>query len=183
MRYVGLCMTFLLAVTTLGCSQMVEVKQDFDHYADFESFKTYDWLSQPGEGIPADSEESVERFEFLDTTIREAVRKQLTAKGFTETTENPDILVVYYLGLQDKLGYADFNLDYSTEFRNSDVWHMGGAVLVIELINKETDHLVWRGQGEGAVNVDPTPEMVKKNVNRAVEKIFDQYPPKTLGDR
>ena len=183
MKRFGLSIALCFVAATLGCSQMVEVKQDFDHYADFESFTTYDWLPQPAEESSMEGGEGSAERRNVHSFLEKAIAKELAGKGFVETVDNPDIFVVYYLGMKDKMGQADFNLDYSQEFKNSDVWHMGGAVVVVELVKRDTDHLVWRGQAHGAVNVDPTPEMVEKNVNRAIAKLFEQYPPETLGDR
>jgi len=156
---------------------MVEVSQQFDDGADFASFKTYRWMPRTQVETLDESAEATKRFRFLDSTIKDAVTKQLAEKDFTLVEADPDLLVVYYLGIEDKLGRADFDLNYSAEFKNSDVWHSGGAVLVIELVDPDTDHLVWRGTAEVAPNVDPTEEMVIKNVNRATAKVFEQYPP------
>jgi hypothetical protein len=162
---------------------MVEVRQDFDQYADFDSYTTYSWLPKQEEAINTVSGGWTRENQNLAGHLKTAIAKELAEKEFAAVKYNPDVYVVYYIGVKDKLGQVDYELDYTQQFTNSDVWHKSGAVIVVELINRETDHLVWRGQAHGAVNVDPTPEMVEKNVNRAIGKIFEQYPPETLGDR
>jgi hypothetical protein len=49
---------------------------------------------------------------------------------------------------------------------------------VIDLADARQGKLVWRGMGVKEVNTQANPEKRDKSINKAVEKIFKNYPPK-----
>lgn len=174
MRGLRSCTALFLAFTVLGCSQAMKVDQMFDK-VDFTAFKTYAWMprSEGDVGVPEG------RQKYLEDALTKTIEQQLAAKGFTKVAENPDVLVGYWYGLADQgTGTADFTVDYTNSYSDRKVWESGGGVIRVDLVNPETSKLVWRGIAEGAANIDPKPEMVERNVDRAVTKIFAQYPPK-----
>jgi len=174
MRRLRLCVALLLTFAALGCSRTVNVGQVFDD-VDFTTYKTYAWMPRPegDAGVPAG------RQKYLEDALTKTIEQQLAAKGFAKVAENPDLLVGYWYGLADEeTGSVDFTVDYTTSYSNRKVWESGGGVIKVDLVNPKTARLVWRGTAHAAANVDPTPDMVEKNVDRAVTKIFAQYPPK-----
>ena len=173
MRRFRLRVALFLAFAALGCSQAVNVDQVFDD-VDFTTFKTYAWMPRPegDTGVPTG------RQKYLEDALTKTIEQQLAAKGFAKVSEGSDVLVGYWYGLADEEPRStDFTVDYTTSYSKREVWEGGGGVIRIDLVNPKTTRIVWRGRGEGAVNIDPTPDMVEKNVDRAVTKIFTQYPP------
>lgn len=161
-------------MTALGCSQMVTVKQDFDDYAPFDRFNTYAWLP-----IPADLGSATGKWQQADVAMRQAIDREMADKGFTKVDVNSDVLITYSFGTAEKgTGSGNFSVDYQLDYSNAEVWKTGGGILIIDMVNAKTEKLAWRGTAHVALNVDPTPEMVEKNINRAVEKVMGQYPPK-----
>jgi len=177
MRRIGLCIALLLGLAALGCSQMLKVDQVFDD-VDFATYKTYAWMPR-SEG---DVGVSVGRQKYMEDALTKNIEQQLAAKGFAKVPENPDVLVGYWYGLvEQESGSVDFTVDYTKDYSNRKVWDSGGGVIRVDLVNPKTNNIVWRGTAHGAANIDPTPDMVEKNVNHAVTEIFAQYPPKTQG--
>jgi hypothetical protein len=174
MRRLRLSVALFLAFAAVGCSQAVNVDQVFDD-VDFATYKTYAWMPRPegDAGVPTG------RQKYLEDALTKTIEQQLATKGFAKVSENPDVLVGYWYGLADEEpGSANFTVDYTKSYSNRAVWEGGGGVIRVDLVNPKTTRIVWRGRAEGAVNIDPTPDMVEKNVDRAVTKIFTQYPPK-----
>lgn len=160
----------LMAVALLltGCSQAVDVRQDYDADAHFDQYKTYAWVHPyVGTGQAKDWEDM----------LRIALTNELNAKGLTYAAGKPDIWVDYALGMQTMPGTIDWDKQTLETAKNSAVYTSGGGVLVIDFIDAKRDRMVWRGVGTGAVNVDPSEEIMRRNVNNAVKKVMKQYPP------
>jgi hypothetical protein len=89
----------------LGCSS-VSIKHDYDKDANFAAYKTYAWLA-----VPTDAAGSVkaalERNSLLDKRIKESVNKQMAAKGYTQSADNPDFVLLYHTGAEDKVNVTD----------------------------------------------------------------------------
>jgi hypothetical protein len=50
--------------------------------------------------------------------------------------------------------------------------------LVIDLADARKGQLVWRGMGVKEVDTQAKPEKRDSSINKAVEKMFKNYPPK-----
>ncbi len=174
MTRLGLCFALLLGIVFAGCSQMMEVNQVYSD-VDFATFKTYAWMPRPQGQIG----EPTGRQKYLEDALTKTIEEKLAAKGFEKVSENPDVLVGYWYGLADQeTGTVDFTMEYVNQYSERKLWDSGGGVIRVDLVNPKTNTLVWRGTARGAVNIDPTREMVEKNVERAMSKIFAQYPPR-----
>ena len=167
-----MCLFLCLAFALVGCSQMVEVKTDYDDDARFDAYKSFDWLHKDTESMNLS-----ERWALADTYIREAITREMKEKGITWDAASPDLIVAYSVGMKDKLGHVDFNVDYSAAQSNAEIYKTSGGVLILDLVDAGSDHLVWRGEAKGAMNVDPSPDIMRKNINNMMKKLFEKYPP------
>jgi hypothetical protein len=172
MRNVAICLFLCLILAALGCSQMADVKTDFDDQADFDAFKTFAWVHSDTESMNL-----TDKWKLVDEYIKDAIIKEMGAKGVTLSPGSPDLLVVYTVGMRDKLGQVDFNADYSVDRSNAEIYSEGGGLVVMDLFDAKTDHLVWRGEALIALNVDPSPDIMRKNVNNVIKKLLKNYPP------
>jgi hypothetical protein len=172
MRNIMVCLFVCLTFAAVGCSQMVEVKTDFDDDAKFDTFKTFEWVHKDVDFSNVDA-----KWKMADGYFRDAITKELKAKGITLDAADPDLLVAYSVGMKDKLGHVDFDVDYSENQTNSEIYNTAGGVVIIDLVDADTDHLAWRGEASGAMNVDPSPEIMQKNINKMMKKVFENYPP------
>ena len=180
-------LTLIACVALLGgCSSGLEISNDFDQQLDFTQFKTFQWV--PSKDSGASSQTSG----LIETRIMNAVVDQLTKKGMTQVTSDPDVFVVYHVGTQDKVDVTDYGYSYGGYGRYGGVY--GGAygagtggistynytegTLIIDLFDASTKQLAWRGSGTGVLDENPSPEQLTENVNRAVAAILSQYPPK-----
>ena len=173
MKSLGLCV--LSAVLVAGCGgPMVEVSQKFEKTTDFSSYKSYAWMEgQSRSDIKVGGGRDID----LDGVIRDAVNKQMEAKGFVEVNRQPDVLVKYHAGARNTYYTTNFGMHYHEKVGWSETESVQDGQLTVDLVDAKTETVVWRGTAWGAMNVDPNQTIVNKNVNRAVEKLFKQYPP------
>ncbi len=172
MRNVASGLLVCLILVAFGCSQMADVKTDFDNKADFDAYKTFAWMYSDTESMNLS-----DKWKMADEYMKEAIIREMGAKNVNYAPNDPELMVVYSIGMRNKMGGVDFNADYSMDRTNAEIYREGGGVMLIDLVDAKTNHLVWRGEAQGALNVDPSPEIMKKNINNAVKKILEKYPP------
>ena len=155
---------------------------DFDKTANFASFKTY--AHKDGTKVGQ---------ELIDSRLIAAIETQLAAKGFTKSDAAPDVYVVYHVAFDKQKDISTYSSGYGGGY-GAYGWGYGGGwgggtsttqvrdiligTLVIDLADAKAGKLVWRGMGVKEVDTQAKPEKRDKSINKAVEKIFKNYPPK-----
>ncbi|MHC4912727.1 MAG: DUF4136 domain-containing protein [Planctomycetota bacterium] len=165
----------LLFVLITSCST-ITVTYDYDVEADFASLKTFDWWSVPAE--PGADELAVK-------LARNAVNRQLQAKGFTRAAEYPDFFVALHGGKQTKLDIVDWGYSYGRHRPHGGYWHGRGidayeyqeGTLIVDFVDADTKELIWRGSARAVINPDRTPEQRSEKINEAVSKLLENFPP------
>ncbi|MBF4492310.1 DUF4136 domain-containing protein [Flavobacterium sp. JLP] len=168
-----------------SCSPTVSVTTDYDHAANFGEYKTfavYDLRAQEGQV----NQLNVDR-------VTKAIRAEMIAKGFTETSSNPDLKVNAVSILKNKTQVtADSNFyGYGGMYRPYGYWGggamMGGGSttfntydyvdgsLVIDIVSTKTQKLVW--QGIGNAQIDSKPDNPEEFIAGAIKKILAGFPP------
>ena len=170
-------------ITTLmgffvACSTIYDVQHDYDTQADFESLKTYNWMTV-NENADIDSL-NVER-------VKRAVNAELQAKGYKMTTNDPDFLIAEHLGTKDKVQITSWGYGYgSHRWYRDGYWAPGGITayqyeegsLIIDFIDAKSNKMIWRGVAKADLNHAGTPEENEKLINEAVQRILNNFPPK-----
>jgi len=180
---------FILAAITLLIAQAVIVAQktsyDFEKTANFAAFKTY--ATKPGTPVGQ---------QLIDDRIASAIDTQLTAKGLTKAAANPDVFVVYHMAFDKQQdistyssgagGYGPYGWGWGGGWAGgtstTQVRDILMGTLVIDMADAKKGQLVWRGMGVKEVNTQADPEKRDKSINKAIEKIFKNYPPKVDKD-
>jgi hypothetical protein len=168
-----------LIVFALGCSS-ISVTTDFDNKVDFTRLSTYSWLPNPetpSEGIQAELAQNT----LIEGRVKNAVDAKLASKGIRKTTQDPDMLVAFHTGVQDKVDVRSWGYGYG------GYWGYGGTgvttvnyqegTLILDFIDPKTKELMWRGVGKKVLSEKTTPEKSEKTIREAVEKILEKYPP------
>jgi hypothetical protein len=150
------------------------VTYDFDRAADFSKFRTYQWT----EGTNL-------RDELNHKRVVQAIDRQLVLKGLVQAEPGgkPDVHVAYH---------ASFEKDVQINLMGSG-WggpRFGGmrsgtatteqiltGTLVVDIVDAATQSLLWRGIASNELNANAKPEKRDKDINRAAEKLFKNYPP------
>ena len=151
------------------------VTYDFDRAANFSKFRTYAWTR--GTVLPD---------ELNHARVVRAIENQLAAKGFTrvEAKANSDLLVAYHASFDRNLridGYASgwggprFGGLRSGTATTREILT---GTLVIDMLDASTEKIVWRGLASADLDTSAKPEKREKNINKAADKLFKNYPPK-----
>ena len=153
---------------------------DFDKTAPFAQYRTYA-LEQ---GTPTGND-------LIDKRIVAALEAQLALKGFRKVDVAPDVYVLFHMAFEKEKDIST----YSTgPIYGGYGWGWGGGwgatstdvrvreilvgTLAIDIVDASRKQVAWRGLGTKEVDTDAKPEKRDTNINKAVEKILKNYPPK-----
>ena len=176
----------LLLITISACSS-VKVSQDYDLGQPLPEMKTYQWQAeeqlQTGDARVDNP--------LLDKRIRRAVDRVLAQKGFQKVdADTSDFKVAYQFSINQKTRSDDVQTGFGfgmgsrggfggiTIGTGSTVTTYAEGRLLIDL-NDHRGTLLWRGKGTRFLPEHPNPAKTEKIYNELVEKILEQFPPKT----
>jgi hypothetical protein len=170
---------FILLVALSGCSSL-SVNYDYDQNVEWSKFKTYGWMDVSKR--PSDPNSPLQDTPLLEQRVHNSVDYEMEQRGIT-MGDNPNLLVVYHIGTQEKIQVTDWGYRYSDYYwgyggRQIDVYQFTEGSLVIDLVDAETQNLVWRGTGTGVVDQgQKSPEEMQARANEVINKIMKSFPP------
>ncbi|HEU5290442.1 MAG TPA: DUF4136 domain-containing protein [Cyclobacteriaceae bacterium] len=159
----------------ISCSStQMSVHSDIDPDYDLWTYKTFNW----GRKIDIEAGRNPLYYnELNDKRIKAAVNQELTARGYSFTESDPELIVHYHIIVDDRsvvrtepYGY-NYGPYWTTMKSNIYAYHEG--TLIIDLMDKKSNNLIWRGW---AVSVIDEVEEVDDLIKIAVGKIFKKFP-------
>jgi hypothetical protein len=175
-RWSFLAILFLLV--GVGAVAAQEVTYNYDYDTDFAKFKTYKWVS-------IKNAQQVD-----DITARQitaSIESALAKKGLTKTdADNADLYISYQtaIGAQKQLNAYGTGWGYGPRWGGG----MGTATVTQETIKTGTldldmydssnKRLVWRGAVSKTIDPGAKPDKRQKNLDKALDKLLKNYPPK-----
>lgn len=173
----------LLALACLASPVIAEkARVDFDHGRKFSSYKTYSWAPAPG----ADSADVLFPNQLMRERIQRFVDEALAARRLKRVEKGGDIVVDYHLQVSMTPQFTTF----TNSFGSGCCWgwdNWGSAIstttvdpiylgtLIVDLRDAHQQQLVF--QGVATENISSKPERNTRRLNRAVNRIFEKYPP------
>ena len=172
-------LAFILLVSLGALGQKIHVNT-YDPTADFSKFKTYAWAPHGAVAHP-----------MLAADIIGTIEDELTQRGLTKVTSNPDLIIQVYGSIDQESSFNSMDPLYNATggippfdpsfsgpalagtWGNTTVTIHKGE-LVIDLINANARKLVWRGMSQQ--NLSTNPEKLESQVQNAIVKMFKQYP-------
>ncbi|PRY14766.1 uncharacterized protein DUF4136 [Pontibacter ummariensis] len=176
-----------------GCAVTETV--NYDPTANFSEFQTFGFYQ---ENPAAEQDIAAGNYNtLLDQYLKSAIRQTLSAQeGLTYDATNPDLKVAYDVSVDTETnvntnyafapgfgyGYSywygyrynyGFN-NFPTAYRTINQYKEG--TVVVDLVNAETNELVWRGVGEAVV--DMTGNISQETINQIISEVLEEYPPK-----
>lgn len=168
-----------------SCAPIVNVTTDYDKATNFSEFKTfsiYDLKAQEGQVSQLNADR-----------ITNAIRSEMIAKGFVESTNRPDLRVNAITLIKNKetvtastnfYGYGGMYRPYSywgggTMMGNTTVstYNYIDGSLMIDIVSAKTNKLIW--QGTGNAQIDNKLDNPNEFISSAVKKIMNGFPPGT----
>ncbi len=172
--YLFLCFFTLSAIT--GCAPLsvtsdISIEVDYDQGADLDSYKTFTWmgtllsLNDPeGRWQPRDYS--------LTDLAEKAIEMELTIRGITRTNAQPDLKVLYAIGV-DMVPEAG---SPEEEKRNELVKALPRGALGVFLLDSTTGLRVWAGVASGNVMETPDRETSTRRIEYALKEMFRKFP-------
>lgn len=181
MRFFATLIAGGLLLVAAGCGTSIQTNYDYDTNANFDQYRTYDWIPLP-QPEPGSARQAAQRNDLLDKRIKNHVNAQLEERGMTIDADAPDMLVIYHVGVQDKVQVTDWGYRYSDYYwgwggREIDVYNYEEGTLILDFVDASTQNLVWRGAGSVALGSNTNPEKQDELVRKVVGKIMSKYPP------
>jgi len=160
----------------MSCST-VRVSSDYARQTDFSQYQTYNY-SEASMKLPVQ--------EINRERIMQAIDREMTARGFTKSND-PEVLVDLHAkaetkqetsamtDVDDQINWA---WDYAAGFDGPpvNVYEYVEGTLFVNMVEAVSEKIVWQGIGRGAISGNISPEKREENINRAVSKIFEEYP-------
>lgn len=177
------CITLLGAAGTIA-ARAQQVSTDYDHDANFETYHSFSF---------AKVETSNPLFK---SRVEDAITQDLQAKGLQRVPSGGDIAITAIGDVRNQQEYTTFynGLGPGFGYRGWGGWSGGwgnGAgglsttttqtvpigTLMVDLYDTRTHNLVFRGRATDQLHVKHTEKNIDI-VNKAVDKMFDKFPPK-----
>ncbi len=161
-----------LAMSAVGCATM-SVKTDYDRNLQLPAIRTFAWIEQPAQP----DKNPIVHNSLMDRRIKEAVDRELATLAYEKNVESPALLVVYHTDLKDVINVQSYGYSYGRYYGR----YGGGGpylrsykqgTLILDFVDPETKHLIWRGWAVGAFD----DENAAVYVNKAVRKIMKKFP-------
>jgi hypothetical protein len=105
---------------------------------------------------------------------RASVRDALLAHGFVEDPVNPDFDVAFYASAQERLDIREYDYGYCCGYDDFETYVWTEGTVLIDLVNPDTQQLIWRGSGVAPVSDNPRKYLDK--MDRIVWKIIERVP-------
>jgi len=154
----------------------------YDKGYDFASLKTFDFKTQR-----RISKDPIANNQIWAEQLHTAIQRELQDHGYQyKPTDHADFMVADYVGLKE--GYDVRVMDYGFPGfwgRGRFGWHWGwpdnfdvwkipytDSTLIIDLIDGQTNQLVWRGFNTDTINLKKPEHDFKDAVNDVLSKFF-----------
>lgn len=182
---------FIVLCFISGCSS-IKVTSDYDPSVSFSRFHSYEWILDAPKKT---GDPRIDGNSLLQNRVRLAVDNQLASKGYQKVTlESPDFLVTYHVTLDKQTEIQTINsynqygqgwgwrygrsyyptMNYGTE---TLVYSYEQGSLIVDIVEPKSRELVWRGSATDKVNFSNSPEQKEQQINEAVQKLLEQFPP------
>ena len=165
----------LLASGT-GVALAQDVTVNYLPATDFSKYKTYMWVEIQGAEKPD---------QIIDTQIKQAIDKALTAGGLTKVTgDTADLYVAYQMAITQERQWNTYNMG------GPYAWRYGGGTgtatsstiqigtVALDMFDPAAKELVWKGQASKTLSNEKDPAKRQKNIDKAMAKLLKNFPPK-----
>jgi hypothetical protein len=188
-RFINIYMiiTTLLVLTLSGCAVT-----EIDRGADFKHYKTFSWGTSE-----LKAENPLYKGDLINRKIKATIADEFAKRGILYTDANPDFLVSYKTYTEQKqqsygsnyispyfmpygygffqyglypFGFGGWGYPYGMNRRTYDYTE---GTLIIDITDKKTDEVVWRGSVTG--NIQNTNNL-QKQIGKGIKAIMKKYP-------
>jgi|GEM_PF-1359428 len=149
----------------------------YDYYtkARFSEYETFSWLEK--------SSEAAALIAPVEEHIRKAVSQALESKGLSQKESGGELLLTYHIGEKapiypSRQGYMYWpdHWSYGGYYGGTEQFRYKKGTLIIDLINRRSNKLIWRGSAPKVISNAKTEKLYEK-IDAAVDEIMANFPP------
>ena len=182
-RPLGMLGAAALLASLAACETLPKIRTQSAPGADLTRYHSYDFFDKP----------STDRRGYKTITTRsieDAVDREMRLRGFTRTSDNPDIKINFDIAKHDKVttrpgpsvgvgyGYGGWRSHYGYDIAfggRGDVETVTEGTLTVDLVDRARNELVWSGSASRTLD-SKVLEQPRQAIEQAVNLIFAQYP-------
>lgn len=159
-----------------ACSLELRVYTDSDPAYDIANLLTFDWLDKTN---IEQGRNPVYYNELNDKRIKEAIKNELASRGYVYKETDTEMVIHYHIMVDDKeAAIPEHEVStYGPYWQQTPpyVFSYKEGTLIVDIMDNQ-NNLVWRGSATAPVDDVYTPERTTKLVNKAIRKMFAQFP-------
>jgi len=162
-----------------SCSSL-KISHGYDRQTDFTRYETFAWARALKEAVGSPQARLLADNPLLDKRIKSAVTDQLLGKGFKPVNTDPDLLIVYHVGVKDRINVSNWGYRYGPYWGPGrvDVYGYREGTLIIDFVDAKQKELVWRGIAQKALPEGGSPESRERQLNDVIRNLLAKFPPK-----
>ncbi|MGF1703669.1 DUF4136 domain-containing protein [Photobacterium makurazakiensis] len=167
------CKLFLGVLLLAGCTS--DVATDYNSATNYAVFKTYQFASSSNDHALS-----------LDAArVEDAISGQLYAKGLKPAQTDADLTVQHSILEQSDFQSYGTSFGFGYGYRNVGVAYSAPrqykeyryGKLVVELIENNTNQIVWRSVSQRKLTETMSPDSRRKFIDEQIREMFKNYPP------
>ena len=171
-----ICLVIL--TSAVGCASGPEVRIDQDPNADMSAFRTFGFMQDLGTN-------SRGSLTMLSARLTAATTRELESRGLQFVSNNPDILINFFSGLQTGIDTVNQPITimpvrnygswagYSPSFRTGQ--NITEGTLGVHVVERRTNLLVWEGIARDRVT-ETMRDNPDETINSLISTIFAEFP-------
>lgn len=170
--------SLLLSAALGGCASGPDLRVSSDPGTDFSAFRTFGFMQELGTDGPGGRT-------MLSARLSAATTRELEARGLQFVSNNPDVLVNFFSGIQSGIQMTNMPI-LVMPVENYGAWtgyratfapgeRINEGTLGVHVVDRRSNRLAW----EGIVNDRVTEAMKEKpdeTINRLIARIFAEFP-------
>lgn len=183
-RPVRACAVFVSVLLAACAATTPDIRIDYDRSVDFSGFATYGFVDELGTDRAGYST-------LVTTYFREAVDREMEARGYQYAEIDPDLLVNFFANSRDvttvrarssvSVGYGYYGYRYGMYHAwplyadGVETVHYKVGTANIDIVDAQRRQLIWEGVAEGKLT-NEVMENPRPAIASVVSDLFDRYP-------
>jgi Domain of unknown function (DUF4136) len=164
MKFLSACIAVCFVVLTVGCAAPErtvyhDVTYDYDINVDFSRVNSYSWVKLPA---------TLRIDEFNQIRIKDAVNKNLEARGLKVDVDKPDVYIVMYGG-----NYTAVDMSTMMDYK---VYNVGR--LKLAMYDAQSHQEIWWAETRADLFHELSPAQKENVIAIAVQDLLSYYPPR-----
>jgi hypothetical protein len=182
MKRKHLLLTLLLLVSSAAV-YTATTKSDYDRKFNLSKLRTWDFKAQHRK-----AKDALASNDLWDRRLQAEIESDLSSNGYQRVKDGePDFLVAYYMGTQEKedtrfIGYGYPGFGRGRRWGGGwgaggvDVWNIPytESTLIVDIVDAHNNMLVWRGYDTDTIDLNKADKTIEKGVETLVKRFVKE---------